>query len=417
MSTYDAAVPVRLSADDGFDFAIRCLLNGVPYGMADPGEVFAAAGDVAVGDNDGWFDALTGLGARVEATADESAARGHRDSASLAYLRAANYRYAGFWYVLGTRDPTRWESAWRDHRRCLDASFALRPDVERFGVPWGPGPFPAYLIRGPVGSTRLLVVQNGLGAPLSDTLMTGVLDAVARGWSAVAFDGPGQGATRVLEDVGPVDDWAAVLAAVIDAVQARAEQHGEFDRVAVVGVADGGGLALQAAARDPRISALVCDPGVIRPIDGALGQLPPDLVTKWREQDDDAERFQRFVTVAARDPAVAFTVAKLTEQWPDHALYDVLTRLDAWDVTPLLDDVAVPVLVCDPDQAMSYPGQSAELAAALGNRATLVPFTTDEGAGLDCEIGAPELRAQRIHDWLDEVVPPGPDEHHEEQRT
>ena len=395
-------MPVRLSADDGFDFAIRCLLNGIPYGMADPGEVFAATGDVPTGDNDAWFDALTELGARVEAIADESAARGHHDSARLAYLRAANYRYAGFWYVLATKDPSRWRSAWLDHRRCLDSSFVLWPGLERFDVAWGPGPFPAYLLR---GGSRLLVVQNGLGAPLSDTLMTGVIDAVARGWSAVAFDGPGQGATRVVDGVGPVDDWAAVIAAVIDAVHALPRRTNDFTRVALVGVADGAALALQAAARDPRVVALVCDPGVIRPIDGALGQLPENLVTKWREQDDDATRFQRFVTAAAHDPGFAFTVAKLTEQWPDHTLYDVLVRLDAWDASPLLDDVTVPVLVCDPDQAMSYPGQSAELAATLGDRATLVPFTSEEGAGLDCEIGAPTVRAQRIHDWLDEVVP------------
>ena len=398
-------MPVRLSADDGFDFAIRCLLNGIPYGMADPGEVFAATGDVPVGDNDAWFDALTALGDRVESIAAESAAHGHRESAALAFLRAANYRYAGFWYVLGTSDPTRWKSAWLDHERCLSAALGFRGDVERFDVPWGPGPFPAYLIRGRAGTSRLLVVQNGLGAPLSDTLMTGVLDAVARGWSAVAFDGPGQGSTRVIDGVGPAEDWAAVIAAVIDAVQARARQTTDFTRVALLGVADGAALALQAAARDPRVVALVCDPGVVRPIDGALGQLPPELVTKWREQDDDATRFQRFVTAAAHDPAFAFTVAKLTEQWPDHTLYDVLTRLDAWDAAPLLEDVSIPVLVCDPDQAMSYPGQSAELAAALGDRATLVPFTTAEGAGLDCEIGAPTRRAQRIHDWLDEVVP------------
>lgn len=396
-------MPVRLSADDGFDFAVRCLLNGIPYGMADSGEIFAAIGDVPVGDNDGRFDALTGLGARVESIADESAARGHDESARLAYLRAANYRYAGFWYVLGTKDPSRWKPAWLDHRRCLDASFARWSGLERFDVPWGPGPFPAYLIR---GGSRVLVVQNGLGAPLSDTLMTGVMDAVARGWSAVAFDGPGQGATRVVDGIGPTDDWAAVIAAVLDAVQELTRGAGRFSSVALLGVADGAALALQAAARDPRVVALVCDPGVIRPIDGALGQLPTDLITKWREQDDDAARFQRFVAAAAHDPACAFTVAKLTEQWPDHTLYDVLARLDAWDVTALLDDVAVPVLVCDPDQATSYPGQSAELAAALGDHATLVPLMSEEGAGLDCEIDAPTRRAQRIHDWLDEVVPP-----------
>jgi len=400
-------VPVRSSADDGFDVAIRCLLLGVPYGMADEGEVLAATGHVPVGSYDAWFDALTALGARVEAIADASAAREHQDSARLAYLRATNYRYAGFWYVLGTSDPSRWESAWRDHRRCLDESFALTPWIERFDVPWGPGPFPAYLIRGRTGdaSTRLLVVQNGLGASLSDTLMTGVLDAVARGWSAVAFDGPGQGATRVLGGVAPADDWAAVIAAVIDAVHARAGGATEFTRVALLGVADGAALALQAAARDPRVIALVCDPGVVRPIDGALGQLPAGLVTSWREQDDDAARFQRLVTAASHDPAIAFTIAKLTEQWPGHTLHDVLTRLDAWDAAPLLDDIAIPVLVCEPDPAMAYPGQSAELAAALGARATLLPFTSAGGAGLDCEVGAPNPRAQGIHDWHDEVVP------------
>jgi pimeloyl-ACP methyl ester carboxylesterase len=183
-----------------------------------------------------------------------------------------------------------------------------------------------------------------------------------------------------------------VIAAVLDAVHSRADQPGEFARVALIGVAEGAALALQAAARDPRVQALVCDPGVIRPVDGVLAQLPPDLAIKWREQDDDAARYQRFVAVATRAPAVAFTIAKVTEPWPDHTLYDVLTRLDGWDVTPLLDDVAVPVLVCD-EPEMTDPGQSAELVEALGNRAQLLAPV------------APTDRARQIHDWLDEVVP------------
>ena len=359
--------------------AVSSLLDAVPYGLADASEVHAATRDLPPDDHDAWFDALTALGARVEVSG--------------AYLRAASYRYAGFRHVLGTRDPSRWQSAWLEHRRCLDAAFASHPEVERFDVPWGPGPFPAFLVRGGAGSTRLLVVQQGFDAPLSDALQRGVMDAVARGWGAVAFDGPGQGATRVVEGVGPVDDWAAVLAAVLDAVDARSERPSEFDQVALLGVDDGAALALQAAARDPRVVAVVCDPGVIRPIDGALARLPRDLVIKWHEQDDDAVRFQRFVTAKAHDPAVAFTIAKLTEPWPDHTLHDVLTRLEAWDITPVLDDVAVPVLVCAPEPETSQPGQSAELAHALGDRATLLGPTP------------PADRASRIGEWLDEVVP------------
>ena len=38
-------------------------------GLADPGEAFAATAGVAPGDPDGWFDAVTDLGARLEADA------------------------------------------------------------------------------------------------------------------------------------------------------------------------------------------------------------------------------------------------------------------------------------------------------------------------------------------------------------
>jgi hypothetical protein len=96
-------------------------------------------------------------------------------------------------------------------------------------------------------------------------------------------------------------------------------------------------------------------------------------------------------------------VAKLTEQWPGATLAQVLARLASWDVAPVVTDVQVPVLVADPDAAGAYPGQSAELATLLGERATRLGFSTVEGAGLDCEIGAPSLRAQRFADWLDEV--------------
>ena len=135
--TIPAVAAVRFSDDDGFDFAVRCLLNGVPYRMADPEETIATAAAVAPGDSDGWYRALTDLGARVEALADASDRAGHRVSAAQAYLRAANYRYAGFWYVLATARAGEWAEAWRAHRRCLDAALDRWPTpAERVTVPW-----------------------------------------------------------------------------------------------------------------------------------------------------------------------------------------------------------------------------------------------------------------------------------------
>jgi len=77
--------------------------------------------------------------------------------------------------------------------------------------------------------------------------MTGVDDACARGWHAVAFDGPGQGVRRVVEGQGPVPDWGPVVTAVVDAALVHLGPAADPDRVALLGVADGAALALQGA--------------------------------------------------------------------------------------------------------------------------------------------------------------------------
>ena len=398
--------PIRFSDDDGMDFAVRCLLTGIGYGMSEPGEVLATAATVTPGDPDSWFDAWTGLGERCEAMAEEASGRGHRHSAAQAYLRAANYRFAGFYYVLATARPDRRRAAWQRHRACVEAAFDhWATPVERLEVPWEGRVLRAWRFRAsndapsprPGAGRPLMVVHNGLASPLSDVMMTGVVDAVERGWEAVAFDGPGRGAAVVDDGLGPVDAWEGVGAAVLDAVLDR-----DVDRDAVVaaGIADGGYLAARHAARDPRVGALVADPGVLRPLDGVLGALPEPLQRAWSA--GGAPAVDAAVAGALDDRDTVFAAAKAVEQWPDRTLGGVLAQLDGWDLGPLVDDLRRPVLVCDPDDAMSFPGQSAELAERLGDRAVRVPFTTAEGAGLDCEIGAPRLRNQRIFDLLDD---------------
>jgi len=395
---------VRFSSDDGFDFAVRCILSGIGYGMADPGEVLATAEAVEGGDLDGWFDRWTALGAACDRIAEGCAHRGHRESAAQAWLRAANYRFAAFYYVLGTADPGRHGDAWLAHRRSLDAALAhWATPVERFEVPWQGTPLRAWHFRAPDPTPRpVALIHNGLASPLSDAMMTGALDGVARGWDVVAFDGPGQGHARMVDGVGPADEWEAVGRAVLDAALARAGV--DRGRVAAIGISDGGYLAARHAGADPRVAALVCDPGVVRPVEGALGGLPDALQQAWRRGDGAA--IDAAIDIAGEDPAEAFALAKLVEQWPGLGAAEVLARLARWDLIPLADGIRVPVLIADPDAAMSFPGQSGALASLLDGRGHLVPFSSAEGAGLDCEIGAPRLRNQRVFDWLDEVLPP-----------
>ena len=172
-------------------------------------------------------------------------------------------------------------------------------------------------------------------------------------------------------------------------------------RIVAAGISDGGYLAARHAAADPRITALVCDPGVLRPIEGVLGGLPDDLRAAWASGGAAAVDA---AVAAADDPDTAFAAAKIVEQWAGLSVGGVLDRLSGWDLEPFLGHITVPTLVCDPDAATSFPGQSAELVDALGGRATSLAFTTAEGAGLDCEIGAPKLRNQRVFDHLEEIL-------------
>jgi hypothetical protein len=393
-----AMAPISFSDDEGFDFAVRCILSGVAYGMAEIGEVLSVAEQVEASNVDAWFDGWTGLGARVDAIAERAERAGHAQSAAQAYLRAANYRFAGFYYVLGTAHAAEHLAAWNAHRRSLERSLLCRaPAVERLPVTFDGVELRAWRFRGSgrPGRHPTLLIHNGLGSPLSDVFMTGAADAMLRGWDAIVFDGPGQGHARFVDGLGPVDDWGPVGIAVLDAALALGDVDPE--RVVASGIADGGFLAAVHGAADPRIAALVCDPGVIRPIDGAIGGLPEDLATAWRAGESvDA--------MAERDRETKFALEKLVEQWPGSSADDVLARLASWDLEPLLDRIRVPTFVADPDAAAAFAGQSAELVGLLGERATLVPFTTTEGAGLDCEIGAPQLRNQRVFDWLDETL-------------
>jgi poly(3-hydroxybutyrate) depolymerase len=399
-----AVVPdLRFSADDGFDFAVRCLLTGVGYSMAEPGEVLATAASIEPGDLEGWFRAWTELGARCDAIGDRAARAGHDHSASDAYLRAANYRYAGFWYVLGSADPGRHLSAWRAHRTSLrNALSHWDQAAEQLTVSWYGSVMRGWLVRPAAGTGDgdhpLMVIHNGLGSPMSDTVMTGLADAARRGWATLVFDGPGQGRMRFVEGVGPVDDWGRVGRAVLDAALAA----GGVDerRIVAVGISDGGYLAARHAADDDRIAALVCDPGVLRPIDGVLGGLPDALQQAWAAGGAAAVDA---AVAEADDAGTAFAAAKAVEQWPEHTVGTVLARLAAWDLAPALPNIRVPTLVCDPEGATSFPGQSAELCDALGRHATRLAFTAAEGAELDCEILAPRLRNQRVFDHLDEL--------------
>lgn len=395
---------VSFSDDPGFDFAVRCALNGVAYRMAEVGEVITTGAGVAAGDIDGWFDAWTGRARALRTVAEACERDGRRASAAGAWLRSANYAFAGFWYVLGTSAPERAAGAWEDHRSAFEAAARLwHTPIEPLRVPFEGTELEGYLFT-PAGSAQgplpLVVIVNGLDTPVSDALMIGADDAVARGYAAVTVDGPGQGAALYRQGLTAREDYEAVLTALLDHVLPRPEI--DAGRVALIGVSHGGYLGARGAAHEPRVGALVLDPAVSRVVDATLGQFPDAATAAF--DAGDREGFAAAL-VADTSADVAFAAAKACEPFGAGATpYDALSGLARMELGDLAGRIRVPVMVCDPEQQEAWSGQAPEVVAALGGPVHLERFAAADGAGLDCEIMAPQVRNQRVFDWLDATL-------------
>jgi len=405
--------------DFGFDFAVRCVLSGVRNRMAEVGEVLALCERVVDGDAESWVHEWHLLADRADAIGDAASTAGQPGSAWPAYLRAANYRFCGSYYLAataaGASDPSVAVTAWRAHRHSFDRAVDHLPSgVERLSIATDGGRLPGYRFTAPgsgsgSGSADLrptVVIVNGIGTPMSDVFMTGVADALDRGYHAVAFDGPGQGAALVEQGLHLRPDWEHVLGPVLDHVATLPGTHPAH--IAVMGISHGGWFAARSLAMAQatstsltRPAAFVADPGIVRLIDGVLPQFPDDLVARFHQHDRSGFDDGLAARVSAPDATndLLVTARTIGEPFGTTSAYDALRQLAAFDLTGLASDVACPTLVCDPDAAGGWPGQSAELVRQVRG-ATRVAFTTAEGAGLDCEILAPELRNQRVYDWL-----------------
>ena len=174
--------------------------------------------------------------------------------------------------------------------------------------------------------------------------MTGVADALDRGYHAVAFDGPGQGAALIELGLHLRPDWEHVIGPGARS-RGRARPAPIPAAIAVMGISHGGWLvarALALAAATPteptRPAAFVADPGIVRLIDGVLPQFDDDLVERFHQRDqqgfDDALAAQVAAPGAANDLRV--TARTIGDPFGTTSAYDALLRLEAFDLGPLL---------------------------------------------------------------------------------
>lgn len=394
----------RFFSTTGFEFATLIALGAAPYGLSEAGEVLATATRITDADADSWFDSWMATADRCLDEAGACEAGGHAVSARWLYLRASFYMGTAFFYVLATRDPSREVAVWRRHRDAFDRAMALwATPVEAVEIPYEDTALQGYLLSGGDGPRPLLIATNGSDGTMSDMLGAGVLDAVDRGYHVLMYDGPGQGQALYEQGLYFRHDWEAVVTPIVDWAVARTDV--DADAVALCGWSQAGYWVPRAAAFEGRLRAIMVDPGVVRVDESWTRHLPPPMLQMLDAGQD--EQFDAYMAEGMKaEPGIALEAAKRLEPYGTDSLAAVLRQLRAWDLTEVAPRITVPAWIASPDDEQFWPGQSDRLRALLTGspRVDLVPFSRDRGANWHCEPLAPRVRAQRMLDWLDDVL-------------
>lgn len=197
---------------------------------------------------DVWRDNFVVLGERAES--------GGRMLDAALHLRAAEF-------FMVPDDPRKTTTRRRLTNMLREAYGVTRAD--RRDVPFAGGTLPA--LRFAADEPRGTIVAFGGFDSYIEEFVPILLGLRDRGWSVVAFEGPGQGA--VLEDqrVTMTADWHGPVSAVLDAFA--------LDDVALLGISLGGCLAIRAAAFEPRVSRVIAFDAMTDFLACMMRQLPP----------------------------------------------------------------------------------------------------------------------------------------------
>jgi S-formylglutathione hydrolase FrmB len=394
---------------EDFQYGYELALGSAYRGYADVGEVLATAARVKDGDADGWVREWCATAERLEADARQAEGGGHRVSARGLYLRAASYFSTGLYLITHSSTPERQLDIWKRHRACWDRFVDLAPvPGERLQVPYEGTTLPGYLFRAPdaePGERRpLVVMSNGSDGATSHMGLLGGWAANERGYHWMTVDGPGQQASLFLRG-GPFrHDWEAVLTPVVDAMVARPDV--DPDRIAVIGISQGGYWVPRALAFEHRFVAAVADPGVVDVSTSWTAQLPgfmraqlqdPSKRDAFDKEMGWTERFSRSTRATLHFRGEPYGV-------PGGSRFDLYQEVMKYRLGDEVAAITTPLLITEPEDEQFWPGQSQALYDRLPGPRELARFTAAEGANRHCEPMAPATRDTRIFDWLDRYL-------------
>jgi len=391
--------------DELFDAQWLRTAGHASSGGAEVAECFAAAERIREVDAESWYNAWRALGESLLEQADKSRARGRHASALSAYLRGSNYFRAAYTFLIGAPVDPRVVECYRQQRSAFQSAAALMtPAAESIGIPFEGRTLHGYLFR-PTGDVKprpTLIITGGYDSTAEEAYFFSGAAAVARGYTCLVYDGPGQGAAIVEDGLVFRPDWEAVVGPVVDFANGRPEV--DPARIAMLGISFGGYLAPRAASGEPRLAACIADPGEFSLFEELKNRVPAFIGRQLFDGNRSVlALFEWLMRRRLRHTTAGWGLRRCL--WvhgvDDPMAYFRLTQ--EYTLAGRVDRIRCPTLVCSAEN--DEIGASADqLYAGLTCEKTRLLFTAKEGAGDHCEAGARSLFNQRAFDWLDSVL-------------
>jgi pimeloyl-ACP methyl ester carboxylesterase len=384
-----------------------------PYGAADYGELQAIVSQVEPADDGSFFDAFSAFARRRIAEADAAVAKGHDATARECYLRAAQLLSIAFHPLFGKPLDPRLVEAFHLQVDAFDKAMAIgEPPAQKVNVPYESTTLPAYFVRAPghEKETRpTILVGGGWDSSYVDNYHGIGAAALRRGYHVLLHDGPGQGRLLIDEGLPLRYDWEKVVGPVLDA--ALKIEEVDADRIAYQPWSLGGYMAPRVAAFEPRLAALVCDPGQM--------DVWTKVVAGLAKAGLSDAALARLPEIAPDDEAMLMKVIdgnrmlhwQIVQRgfWANGAtdLSSFLAEMSKWKLDAgTVARIRCPTLVtsAEGDRAST---DSRQLFDALTCPKQFVHFTSADGAAQHCEQLNRSFANRVILDWLDDTFDAG----------
>lgn len=395
---------ITLHQDADMAAQLQRTLIGAYDGAADLGEAMATAERVAPGDYGHWYAAWAHTAAVAEAAGDDAAAHGHGTFAARGYLRAAEYWRQAYFFLRHNLADERVVTGYERQRAAFRKAAPYLPcQVDELAIPFGPAPLPGYLFRPlPDGQQRPTVLfTGGFDNTAEELWKYGAATAVGLGWNALGWDGPGQGGMLVEQHVPMRPDFEAVLTPVVDWL--LEQPFADPRRVLLVGRSLGGYLAPRGASGEPRISAMVADPGQYDFTSRFAASFGAGEWQKVLRADPDMDaRLEKFLATPRDREYYGARMAAMGAA----GFGEWLRILTGYTLAGRAEAITCPTLITEGEG--DFASQSATLFDALTCEKQYREFPQSAGAGGHCEGMGQTLWQHAAYSWLADVMARSP---------